>query len=932
MPFIFSPLPHAAAVKRIASLPLVSREVMDALLPELRAYAFCVTGIDSFDQLAKTRDLIQAVPAGDLTWAKAKKEIAAELAEDLGGKAGQRRAELLLRTHVFRGYAASRYRNLMQQVDVFPWWQYKTHGDGNVRPSHAALNGKIFPAGHEIWQRIFPPWDWGCRCLVVPLTGKAADTLMQRGKLSDAAAKDARLLPTQLAAPERFTAKEATIIDKNQRLPGGIPLNRTPTWADAPWSKPGTVKHDWKAIAKRYGDEPEVLAAFEAWANQTAITPKLSVAQWLGLGPKKLRVKKAGAVIAQPVATAAKLAFPASVDGLKTIKKLGGSTGALLVEDAAGTRFVLKRGASAGHLREEVLADEIYRSLGAHVPEVRLYEAAGGPVKLARFIEGDTLAAYLAKATPAQREAVMARLGEHFHADVLLGNWDVIGLAKDNVLIDAAGAPWRIDNGGSLRFRAMGAAKGDEWHEFPDELWSLRDAAKNAQTAEVFGRLKLTDIAARIEATSIAGLNAPAEVKTMLEQRWRHLSDLATKALDMQHDGWRDGYTERLCAHILGLRKAGISADLPKELKQAVGAVEVFDENGKAWDDLRRTAQAALHSSPADKYWNDVLGAAKTLNHHSTVGGFAYNKTTVAAALKHKPALEKLAKGKSGDAPMAQHYLAQLTDIEAAAMMADQKKALLVPNVSLFVPKPPPTAKPLKNESLVERLRDHITANGGDINAVTRWKASQGGSSWSEDAMAKKAWVARQMDVPAKDVYWKHGPKKAAAALKAMEGTLGADKVDAAFTIHHALVQELLSHSDMRHNDRAMRAMRLVRTEQKAVMNTHGLHPGQDGHMPRGLCESSSPFKVTSAYHHTREGTIQAVPHSRVLGTYLMEGRPGSGGCGFLTDNENEFTFAAAKVPFHYAGDVQQVKIDMDAGSDATGWKVPLKHLRSYQP
>lgn len=73
MPFIFSPLPHTDAVKRIAGLPLVSREVMDGLLPELRAYAFCVTGLDSFDQLAKVRDHIQAVPAGAQTWAKARK-------------------------------------------------------------------------------------------------------------------------------------------------------------------------------------------------------------------------------------------------------------------------------------------------------------------------------------------------------------------------------------------------------------------------------------------------------------------------------------------------------------------------------------------------------------------------------------------------------------------------------------------------------------------------------------------------------------------------------------------------------------------------------------------------------------------------------------------------------------------------------------------
>ena len=116
-----------------------------------------------------------------------------------------------------------------------------------------------------------------------------------------------------------------------------------------------------------------------------------------------------------------------------------------------------------------------------------------------------------------QIDALKAALGEHFHADVLLGNWDVIGFAKDNVLVDASGVPWRIDNGGSLRFRAMGGAKNADWNEFPDELWTLRDATKNAQTTELFGSVKLTDIAAKIEGVSLPDVPMPAEVRTMLE-------------------------------------------------------------------------------------------------------------------------------------------------------------------------------------------------------------------------------------------------------------------------------------------------------------------------------------------------------------------------------------------------------------------------------
>jgi len=270
MAFEFHPLPHTDAVDRIAGLPLVSREVMDGLLPELRAYAFTITGLDVGDQMARARDAIMAVPAGEKTWDKAKREIAGELRESLGGKESERRAELLLRTHTFRGYAAARYRSLMAQIDVFPYWQYKTHGDGNVRPSHAALNGQIFPAGHPIWQRIFPPWDWGCRCLVVPLTARAVERI--------------RNGPDALQY-RIYSDAEATIIDKNQRLPGGVSLNASETWGSSPWSEAGNIRHTWDLVQKRYGDQPEVLRAFQDWAKGVEIPDlQMTVADWLSGG------------------------------------------------------------------------------------------------------------------------------------------------------------------------------------------------------------------------------------------------------------------------------------------------------------------------------------------------------------------------------------------------------------------------------------------------------------------------------------------------------------------------------------------------------------------------------------------------------------------------------------------------------------------------
>ena len=70
------------------------------------------------------------------------------------------------RTAVQVAEAASNYRQLRRRADIFPYWVYRTTGDGHVRPSHAALDGLTLPASDPAWRKIFPPNDWNCRCRV----------------------------------------------------------------------------------------------------------------------------------------------------------------------------------------------------------------------------------------------------------------------------------------------------------------------------------------------------------------------------------------------------------------------------------------------------------------------------------------------------------------------------------------------------------------------------------------------------------------------------------------------------------------------------------------------------------------------------------------------------------------------------------------------
>ena len=150
--------------------------------------------------------------------------------------------------------------------------------------------------------------------------------------------------------------------------------------------------------------------------------------------------------------------FPTDLSTLKVVKKLGGSTGAQLVEDAKGNQYVMKKGTntSSDHVRTEYLTNQLYDLLGQRVPDFELYEENGEAVMLSKFIP-------MAKAPSAKNYDDMAK---GFVVDALLANWDVY--QNDNCLVDSAGRIVRVDNGGALNYRAQGSKKtfGDSVDDF----------------------------------------------------------------------------------------------------------------------------------------------------------------------------------------------------------------------------------------------------------------------------------------------------------------------------------------------------------------------------------------------------------------------------------------------------------------------------------
>lgn len=67
------------------------------------------------------------------------------------------RVENIFRTNMQVAYSAGRYKKMQAVKASRPYWQYIAVMDKRVRPSHAILHEKVYPADHEFWSSNYPP-------------------------------------------------------------------------------------------------------------------------------------------------------------------------------------------------------------------------------------------------------------------------------------------------------------------------------------------------------------------------------------------------------------------------------------------------------------------------------------------------------------------------------------------------------------------------------------------------------------------------------------------------------------------------------------------------------------------------------------------------------------------------------------------------------
>lgn len=175
------------------------------------------------------------------------------------------------------------------------------------------------------------------------------------------------------------------------------------------------------------------------------------------------------------------------LSGLKRVGPQAGSNEGGTYEDADGNQYYVKVAKSQAHADSESLASKLYQAAGVSVVDVRKGTMNGKPVTFSPIV-GESGEKFYSKlqSDPEFKKKVQ----EGFIVDAWLSNWDVAGLDFDNVIVNEAGTPVRVDTGGALEWRAQGQPKtsvGVDFFEMSFDARTLRDPAVNAQSAAVFG-------------------------------------------------------------------------------------------------------------------------------------------------------------------------------------------------------------------------------------------------------------------------------------------------------------------------------------------------------------------------------------------------------------------------------------------------------------
>lgn len=175
-------LPPAKAIAYLKSKGYAITWNWQELWQRAQAKAFTVAGVTSQDVLEDIRAAVDDALSTGKTftgfednikpilqqkgWWGRHSQTDKETGEMFGKSLNPYRLKTIYQTNLQTAYMAGRYQSQIENIDHRPFWEYVAILDGRTRPSHKAMDGKVFRFDDPFWDSFYPPNGFNCRCRV----------------------------------------------------------------------------------------------------------------------------------------------------------------------------------------------------------------------------------------------------------------------------------------------------------------------------------------------------------------------------------------------------------------------------------------------------------------------------------------------------------------------------------------------------------------------------------------------------------------------------------------------------------------------------------------------------------------------------------------------------------------------------------------------
>lgn len=141
----------------------------DELDAEAHNKAFTVAKVMNADILQIIYDYVEKAKAEGMTLSEFQKSLLPKLEAAGWTGATASRLKVIYDTNMQMAYAQGKYRQQKLISHIYSYWKYTQIQRPTQRHDHSIFHGKVFKVEDPIWQYIYPPSSFSCKCSVVPI-------------------------------------------------------------------------------------------------------------------------------------------------------------------------------------------------------------------------------------------------------------------------------------------------------------------------------------------------------------------------------------------------------------------------------------------------------------------------------------------------------------------------------------------------------------------------------------------------------------------------------------------------------------------------------------------------------------------------------------------------------------------------------------------